>query len=159
MRPDHTSAPISVDSAAVVARDLLSTDFGLDLSLFEPLPPSETIIEARNVREFRWRLRQALPRGAVALASVRPAGADLVESKLQLELPPAVMRRIEQEKQLLGAVGGIALGVCILVAFGFAMRERYFVFPAARTFFLNSVAVATVLLASQNYRSDLVEKG
>jgi predicted Ser/Thr protein kinase len=161
LRPDHVYKPIPEDQAAALAQDILMSDFGLDLALFEPLPKAERDTVVGREREFRWRLRQGLPGNVLCTALVRLAGADPVEARVQVEFPPVVMRTIEQEKNLTQQIGWIAFGVLVLIAAMTSILKKTFLFPSRRLFVLVVLGVALIFFIFEidSLRSTVVEKG
>jgi tRNA A-37 threonylcarbamoyl transferase component Bud32 len=159
LRPDDLPPQVPVDSAAAVARRLLESEFALAVNRLEALPEAELPTAGGRDREFRWRLPDTLPGGAVATATVRTTGSRVVLAALGVELPKTVTRRYENWGIRAGVVW-VALVILALAGLGIAVRRGRFDLPNLRFSLvaLGSSVAAGLLLSAHTIQLAAINK-
>jgi hypothetical protein len=154
VRPEERPPEVPADSAAAIARRLLGKELGLDVARLEMLPATELPSSGRRDREFKWRLPDPLPGGAVATATVRTAGSSVVLAMLEAELPKTVTRRYEDAENYSVWIGALAFLILLVVAaIELALWRRHFDRPSLRfTIVALTSALVLILLLTYPFR-------
>jgi len=151
MHPDLSPDSISSDSAAGLARYYLESVLGFKPDEFQSETMTETIIDGRVIRQYRWQKETPLPGGAKAYANIWLAGPLLIQASPTLEFPQALTRTVEDRVDWVPIIGFSLFAIMLSFAIGTCLIKRWFVMPGVRFFAIIAAAIFISYLTVEEF--------